>query len=110
MASIKDYSVISSGLIAATAGANVYSGGPVGGGPVCHGLFAISDATNTCVVTLYHGTAVISGNELAKLSIPASTAPPQFIIFNNPIACPDGLFIVVTGTGAKGMVYYSAGS
>ena len=110
MAGVRDYSVISSGFISATAGASVYSGGAGFGGPVCHGLFAISDGTNTCVVTLYHGSAATSGNEIAKLSIPASTTPPQSIIFNNPIPCPDGLFIVVTGTGAKGIVYYSAGS
>ncbi len=110
MAGVKDYSVVSSGFIGATTGKVVYAGGAANGGPVSHGLFAISDGTNTCVVTLYHGGAATAGNEIAKLSIAASITAPQNIIFNNPIVCPDGLFIVVTGTGANAITYYSLGA
>lgn len=110
MGSIRDYSVVSTGLLAATAGKTVVAGGGNGPGGVCHGVFGISDGTNTCVITVYHGTAATSGNEVIKISIPATTVPPQSIIFNNPVACPDGIFIVITGTGAQGMVFYSLGA
>lgn len=109
-----NYSVNSSGLVGATAGAALVappSGavGAVGPGGALHGVLAISDGTNTCVVTVYHGVAATAGNEVAKLSIPATTVAPQSLIFNNPIKCSDGIFYVITGTGAKGLFYYSIG-
>lgn len=110
------YSVISSGYINAATKQVVATGtggGQTGGGApgaVLHGLFLISDGTNTCSCVLYHGSAATGGNELASLAIAASTKAPQSIIFNNPIACPDGLYLTTSGTGVNAIVYYSLGS
>jgi hypothetical protein len=102
-----DYIVQSSGNIAATTGIQTVSKSI---GARYHGGYAISDGTNTCVVTVYHGTAATSGNEIDSFSIPASTVPPQKNALNVPIECPDGIFVVVTGTGAKGNIMYSFGA
>lgn len=103
----QNYIVQSTGLVAATTG--VQSVAKLAGARY-HGGYAISDATNTCVVTVYHGTAATSGNEIDSFSIPATTAAPQHNELNIPVECPDGIFVVVTGTGAKGNIRYSLGS
>jgi hypothetical protein len=103
----QNYIVSSSGNIAATTGTQVVA--KTAGGRY-HGGYAISDGTNTCVVTVYHGTAATTGNEIDSFSIPASTVPPQKNPLNVPVECPDGIFVVVTGTGAKGNIMFSLGS
>lgn len=104
-----DYNIKASGEIAATAGSQVAGGSPTKPGTCYHGSYAKSDGTNTCVVTVYHGNAATAGTEIDYYSIPASTAAPQKNILNQPVSCPNGIFIVITGTGAKANVYYSLG-
>ncbi len=103
----QNYIVAATGDIAATTGTQIVA---VLAGARYHGGYAISDATNTCVVTVYHGKAATSGNEIDKYSIPATTTAPQKSALNTPIECPDGIFVVVTGTGAKANIMYSLGS
>ncbi len=103
----QNYIVQATGDIAATTGVQQVA---KLAGARYHGGYAISDATNTCVVTVYHGTAATGGNEIDKFSIPATTTAPQKSSLNAPIECPDGIFVVVTGTGAKANLLYSLGS
>ena len=103
----QNYIVQATGDIAATTG--VQSVAKLAGARY-HGGYAISDATNTCVVTVYHGTAATAGNEIDKFSIPASTTAPQKSHLLTPIECPDGIYVVVTGTNAKGNIQYSLGA
>jgi hypothetical protein len=108
MSGVKDYSVIASGYLAVDK--ILVAGGGAGPGGVLHGVELISNGTNTCNVIVYHGTSAISGNEVAGLVIAATTAAPTNIIFNNPIACPDGIFVHPTGTGVNCIIYYSLGA
>lgn len=101
------YIVSSSGDIAATTGAQVVAARI---GARYHGGYAISDGTNTAVVTVYHGIAATVGNEIDRFSIGVTTPAPQKTSLDDPVECPDGIFIVVTGTGAKANVRYSLGS
>lgn len=103
----QSYIVQSTGNISATTG--VQSVAKLAGARY-HGGYAMSDGTNTCVVVVYHGVAATAGNEIDNFSIPASTLPPQKNELNVPIECPDGIFVVVTGTGAKGNIQYSLGA
>lgn len=103
----QNYIVQASGDIAATTGVQQVAKLI---GARYHGGYAISDATNTCVVTVYHGGAATAGNEIDKFSIAASTTAPQKSQLSTPVECPDGIFVVVTGTGAKANIMYSLGS
>lgn len=78
-------------------------------GGYLHGVYLISDATNVAAITIYDNASAASGVVLAKLSIPATTTAPQFIIFNHPISANKGIFADVSGTGANYIVYYSQG-
>ena len=103
----QNYIVQSTGDVAATVG-TVIAAKLLGAR--YHGGYALSDATNTCVVTVYHGTAATAGNEIDRFSIPTTTTAPQKSILNTPVECPDGIFVVVTGTGAIGNLMYSLGA
>lgn len=107
MGNLRDYSVKASGFIGVTAGVQQVAAIV---GPVLHGVYIISNGTNASTITVYHGTAATAGNELVQLSIPATTVPPQTVIFHNPIACPDGIFVVTTGVGSNSIIYYSVGA
>lgn len=102
-----NYVVQATGLVSATTGVQQVA---KLAGARYHGAYAISDATNTCVVTVYHGTAATAGTEIDSFSIAASTAAPQKNSLNIPVECPNGIFLVVTGTGAKANIYYSLGA
>lgn len=85
-------------VVAANAGALVYS------------IMVGSDGSSTVVVTLYHGTAATSGNEIFSISLPAvANTAPQQIVFKNPVLCADGVYASVTGTGGGGKVSYDIG-
>lgn len=104
---VHDYNVQSSGNKAVTAGAQLLT---VNAGVRYHGGFLLSNGTNAATMTVYHGIAATAGNEIASFSIPATTVPPQQLILNFPIQCPDGVFYVITGTGAVGNLHYSVGA
>lgn len=74
-----------------------------------HGVMVISDATNVASVVIYDNASAASGTVLAKLSIPANTTAPQYVIFNHPITANLGIYADVSGTGANYIVYYSLG-
>lgn len=65
----------------------------------------ISNATAAATMQIYDGTST-SGVLLASLSIPATTTPPQTVSFNIPVYANKGVFYVITGTGATGIVHY----
>lgn len=94
--------IISSGLKSADAAILATPG-------LLHGVMVISDATNVASVVVYDNASAASGTALAKLSIPASTTAPQTIMFNVPIACHNGIYADVAGTGANYIVYFSSG-
>ena len=104
------YNVKSSGNIAATAGAQIPASSNQKGLRY-HGMTVSTATTATAVVTLYHGIAATAGNEIDSISIPAGTSAVSAV--SNlcfPVDCPNGLFIVVTGTGATANVRYSVGA
>jgi len=66
-----------------------------------------SDGTNAATLSVYDGTST-SGVLIASLSIPASTAAPQFVTFNIPVCCTKGVYADVGGTGATYIIQYIA--
>lgn len=75
-----------------------------------HGVYVISDASNVASVVVYDNASAASGTAVAKLSIAASTTAPQYITFNQPIVCNNGIYADVSGTGANYIIYYSLGA
>lgn len=103
------YEVQSSGNIAVTVGAKVPTAGQTG--LRYHGVTAGTATTATAVVTVYHGIAATAGNEIDFIYLAAgATAVSATNKLPFPINCPDGIFIVVTGTGAVANVHYSLGA
>lgn len=78
-------------------------------GAYLHGVMLISDGTNTASLIIYDNATAASGLVLAKIAIPATTAGPTYVTFNNPVSANKGIFADVTGTGAAYIVYYSQG-
>lgn len=66
-----------------------------------------SDGTNTATLDVYDGTST-AGLKIASLSIPATTAAPEALIFNIPVKCNLGIFADVSGTGATYIIHYIA--
>lgn len=91
-----------------SSGLKTSGGQTVASGCYLHDVLLISDGTNVATLIVYEGTST-SGVVLAKMSIPATTAAPQVISFNQPISANTGIFTAVTGTGAGFIIYYSAG-
>lgn len=108
MSKLKEFSVVSSGFI--TSDKQLVAGGGSGPGGMLHGVELISNGTNACQVVVYHGTAATAGNELTGLVVAANTKAPASIIYTDPIAVPDGIFVHPTGTGVTCIVYYSLGA
>lgn len=80
-----------------------------GPGGFLHGVTLLSDGSNACTAVIYNSSTNTSGQEVATLSVPASTATPYTITFNNPVSCPKGIRAVLAGTGVTAIVYYSQG-
>jgi hypothetical protein len=105
----QSYNVQSSGNIAVTTGAKVPTAGQLG--MRYHGMSVTTATTATAVVTVYHGIAATAGNEIDFITLPAAaTAVSANRNLSYPVECPDGIYIVVTGTGAVANVLYSLGS
>lgn len=68
----------------------------------------VSNGTAAASMQVYDGTST-SGVLVANLTVPASTTQGTFQPFNIPVKCNKGIFVVVTGTGAQGIVHYLPG-
>lgn len=68
----------------------------------------VSNGTAASSMQVYDGTSA-SGVLVANLTVPASTTQGTFQPFNIPVKCNKGVFVVVTGTGAQGIVHYIPG-
>lgn len=75
------------------------------------GVILEGDGTNAASVILYDNASAASGLILAKIALKASsgdlTISPTFP--TGGIACNNGIFADVTGTGAAFTVYYMKG-
>ena len=92
----------SSGAIATTAGSQV-----VALESYVTDVQLLSNGTAAATMQVYDGTST-SGVLVASLTVPASTIQGTFQPFNIPVCCNKGIFVVVTGTGAQGIVHYVA--
>lgn len=68
------------------------------------GLSVEADGTNPATAILYDSTAA-SGTEVAKVIVDA-TLTHEADFFPVPVACATGLYLALSGTGAKAIVYY----
>lgn len=76
-----------------------------------HSVQLLPDGTNACSVVIYNSNAATAGQEVAVLSIAASTvAPMSFTMSSHPICCEKGIRAVLSGTGGKVIVGFSLGS
>lgn len=105
----------SSGYKTATAqivsGKNDIGNNSAAPGGFLHSIQLIPDGTNACTVTAYNSQSNTSGQELAFLSIAASTAAPTSITFNTPVLCDRGIRVVLSGSGTPSyIVIYSLGT
>lgn len=69
----------------------------------------LSNGTAAATLQIYAGTSA-SGVMIASLTVPASTTSPTFMPFNIPVAAPNGVFTVCTGTGASFIIHYAPGA
>lgn len=74
------------------------------------GLVLEGDGTNACNVILYDNASAASGTVLYKLALKASSGDliNPAIIPSEGIACLNGIYADVTGTGAAYIVQYIA--
>ena len=66
----------------------------------------ISDGTNAATLSIYQGTSS-SDVLLAVLKVPAATTVPMVVSYNSPPVANNGIFTVLTGTGATFVLHYS---
>ncbi len=71
------------------------------------GVEVITDGTNNATITVYDGTDA-GGKELFYGVVKGSSNFGGFTPVR-PITCADGLYVVVSGTGASCIVYYLYG-
>lgn len=94
----------STGSLAATTGAQA-----IAIGCSVTDVQLVSNGTVAATMQIYDGKDT-TGVMLANLSIPASTATPQFMAFNIPVYADKGVYYVITGTGATGIIHYTPGA
>lgn len=70
-------------------------------------LSVTGDGTNAGTVTVYDNATSATGKILAQgLTRPSDVQ--QHIIFTFPVVAENGLYVTVTGTNCKAIVYYGA--
>lgn len=75
-----------------------------------HGVVLENDGTNASSIIVYDNASAASGTVLVKVLLPASSTTLSLpVLFNNPIAAQNGIYVDVTGTGAAYTVYFSPG-
>lgn len=89
----------------------IITGTPAAGyaGPCyLHGVDLISDGVNDPKVVLYDNASAASGTVLAELSFDVSVSGKftKLLVFAKGIRCDYGIWAVVTGTGAKAIIYH----
>lgn len=68
-----------------------------------------SDGTNACSLVIYDGTSS-AGVALLSVAIPASTVLAEIIHIDTPVYANNGIFSVLTGTGATFLLHYMPGA
>jgi hypothetical protein len=73
----------------------------------CISIIAIGDGTNEATIDVYDGTSS-SGTLIAKIVVDAGAVYESFSP-SYPIQVTTGIYLDVTGTGAKAVVHFSRG-
>lgn len=87
----------SSGLKAASAAI-------VSGPGLLRGLMVEADGTNAATVIVYDAASA-TGTELAKIVVDA-TLTYESVVFESGISADTGIYLSISGTGAKAIVLY----
>ena len=75
-----------------------------------NGLQVIGDGTNAATVTIYDSsTASTSGLVLAKIVVDAGATYEELVIAESGIVANNGIYAVVSGTGAEYIVQFAPG-
>ena len=69
----------------------------------------IGDGTNPCTLTIYDNPSAASGLVLAKVALAAGEAASGVHLPNDGMVANQGLYAVVSGTGAEYIIGYSLG-
>ena len=71
---------------------------------IYHGITIVAGDTASAVVTIYDSVGGASGNIIERVNVRAQDS--RLIERFNPVMAKKGLYIVATGTGLSGSVFY----